>query len=126
MMTRKQIAKEVEQLGYEYAEGMMDSSDEYASDDFAELYGVQLNDDVYQKASFEDLFDWIASGGDAFPEQAWSWAGDYEWIPRDGTCRWKDEEGNEMDGAWYEFESDFNAGIIRFLEEHGSVPRTKR
>lgn len=66
MMTRKQIANEVEQFGYEYAETAMSPDN---SDDFAEYHGIAINDGVYQKVSFEDLFDWIASGGDAFPEQ---------------------------------------------------------
>ena len=123
MMTHEQIASEVERLGYEYAEGMMDTT--YDSDMFVENYGVPLNNEVYSKVSFDDLFDWITASGDAFPEQVWSWAHEYEWISRDGTVKCRDENGNIIEGTGNDFISDFDAGVARFLKEHGCVQRQR-
>lgn len=103
MMTHEQIASEVERLGYEYAEGMMDP--QFDADAFRENYGVTLDDDAYYKLSFNDLRDWITAGGNAYPEQTCEWVDDAE------------EAGFNCD----DFESDWYSGVERFLSEHGSV-----
>ena len=67
-----------------------------------------------------ELFDYFTAGGDAFPEQAWSWAGEYEWINDDGTIHYLDECGNIKDGTADELEDTFNTAIRRYINEHYS------
>ena len=106
MKTYKQIISEVGQLGYEYAAGIESS---YKED------GLPLDE-----MSHSELFDYFTAGGDAFPEQAWSWAGEYEWINNDGTIHYLDECGNIKDGTADELEDTFNTAIRRYINEHYS------
>lgn len=106
MKTYKQIISEVGQLGYEYAAGIESS---YKED------GLPLDE-----MSHSELFDYFTAGGDAFPEQAWSWAGEYEWINDDGTILYLDECGNIKDGTADELEDTFNTAIRRYINEHYS------
>ncbi len=79
MKTYEQVISEVEQMGYEYAACIEEE---------CEKDGLPL-----AEMNQAELFDWITSDGDAFPEQAWSWAGEYEWINDDGTIHYLDEYG---------------------------------
>ena len=115
-MTLNQIANEVERLGYEYAESLLDDCDNVKS--FFERFGVPFNETVLDYVNVDDIVNWVGADGDAFPEQVWSWAGCEEWIERDGIIKWIDEDGNEEDGTGDLFVDDWTAGIKRYVEEH--------
>ena len=106
MKTYKQIISEVGQIGYEYA---ADIERWYKED------GLPLDE-----MSHSELFDYFTAEGDAFPEQVWSWAGEYEWINDDGTIHYLDECGNIKDGTADELEDTFNTAIRRYINEHYS------
>ena len=106
MKTYEEVISEVEQMGYEYAETI----EEWYKED-----GLPLNE-----MSFTEIFDYFSSDGDAFPEQTWSWAGEYEWISDDGTIHYLDERSNIKDGTADELEDAFNAGLEQYISQHYS------
>lgn len=115
MMTRSQIAAKIKKLGYEYAQDL------YSENEFVEKIAefiIEKNGDHDKVVSAMDY--WIESGGDAYPEQVWGWAGDgdYEWIARDGTIKWLDEKGNVIEGVGSDFVQDFGDGVVEYIEEH--------
>ena len=116
MMTYHQIYGEVKKLGYEYA------ADLHTEDEFnAQIKGfiAELNGNHEEVVSAMDM--WIESDGDAYPEQVWSWAGTYEWIERDGTIYWLDEQGKIVEGEGSVFVQAFCDGVVEYIEERYPV-----
>lgn len=102
-MTFEQIAAEIESVGYGYAAGMI----EYCAENY----------DPSQENFADELFDIITAGGEAFPEQAWGWRGEYEWMNDDGTCQWIGKDKSIISGTIDDFEDCFNKGIKNFINE---------
>ena len=89
-------------------------------DHFFERFGIRLGNEAYSAIPFDQLFDWITAEGQAFPEQLYSWSGEYEWLTSRGDVVWDDEDKCERSCDGFELVEDWNAGITRFLNEHSS------
>jgi len=113
MMTYSQIAATIKDLGYQYAANL------YTDEEFAEkISGLVKEKNGNHADVVAEMDDWIEDGGDAYPEQVWGWAGDYEWIARDGTIKWVDEDGEVVEGVGSDFVQDFGDGVMEYIEEH--------